>query len=290
MTATNIELQIDPLDLRDASTFFNISEDACYERIISYHPRELAELWRKLNPQTPAEIRSFYQSTDLYIWELLQWHASARSDVRWNAIYEVIGSFPPKTHPRVLDYGCGIGSVALYFAEQGYKVTVADIPGPTLQFAYHRFRNRGLLVELIEVKEDLPQLSGPYDILVCLDVLEHVPEPDRLLFHLARNIRKGGIAIIQASFGIAEDWPQHLIGNWLRFVPTNNWWLYCKAAGFDDIMPNIIYRKTSTLKVLLRRARHWFWLRTGIFPSLMRVPRHASELGVITSDDQVVTP
>lgn len=280
MTVAQTTVRIDPQDLKDAATFFGISEEACFHRVVNYHPRELAEYWRKLNPRTPEEIRHFYQSTDLYIWELLQWHAVARSAGRMGTALDVIESYPVAQYPRVLDFGCGIGTVAIRFAEQGYDVTVADVPGPTIEFARHRFRSRGLKIEVIEVEQDLPILTGTYDIMVCLDVVEHVPEPDKLLFHLARNIRTDGIALIQASFGTAEDWPQHLMENWLRFAPTNNWWVYCKAAGLDEIKPDIVYKKTSRIKVVFRRMWHWFWLRTGIFPSLVRIPRHANELGI----------
>ena len=63
-------------DLEDLSTFTGMTKDSCLARLRAYSPHELANEWRRASPQTPDEIMSFYASTELYVWELMQWHES----------------------------------------------------------------------------------------------------------------------------------------------------------------------------------------------------------------------
>src|SRR4029077_10962679 len=118
--------------LLDLSTFWGMEPRLCQARLDEYRMSRMADEWRRVNPQTPVEIRKFYGETELYIWELVKWHADESYDIYRNRVAQAIQLFAPATHPRVLDFGAGIATASLEFARSGYEVTIADVPGRTL--------------------------------------------------------------------------------------------------------------------------------------------------------------
>ena len=65
-----------------------------------------------------------------------------------------------------------------------------------------------------DVEEIQPQ---SFDAVLCLDVLEHVPDPPAVIASLARRLRPGGFLIVSAPFFmIVPEFPTHLRAN-LRF-------------------------------------------------------------------------
>src|SRR5437899_2278204 len=74
------------------------------------------------------------------------------------------------------EYGSGVAPVTAFLRPRfpEWRYTLVDLPTPTLAFARWRFREHAN----VEFKEpgfgtDLP-LTSPYDVITCLDVLEHV--------------------------------------------------------------------------------------------------------------------
>lgn len=268
------ELTLHQEDLGDLATFFGLTRDECRRRVEGYESEEMAEAWIRANPLTSQEMREFYGSTELYIWELSRWHGSEAYQPYLRALDRLVREWPPSSHRRVLDYGCGIGTAAIHLAERGYQVTIADVPGKTLDFATHRFGRRGLPVQVFEITDDFPRPKTDLDILICFDVLEHVPAPDRTLFRLADELRCGGVAAIVASFFADKDHPHHLQENVRYFGTTGNWQLTTNAAGLDPL-GNTLYRKVKATRTLVRRLRYHFWRKTGLFLAL--IPRSSDE-------------
>jgi 2-polyprenyl-3-methyl-5-hydroxy-6-metoxy-1,4-benzoquinol methylase len=228
------ELQFKLEDIQDIAAWFQMSEHDVERRLREYERSEMAEAWKRINPQTPDEIRAFYAQTELYVWELIQWHAESGYE-RYSCAMDRLMQLCPAP-ARVLDYGCGIGDTALYFSKAGYDVIIADVPGKTLDFALSRFARRGLPVEVVEVRSETPPLPRNLDVLICFDVLEHIPTPDRLLFHLVDSLKPCGFAAIEASFFTDENYPHHLPHNVFRWAETGTWWIAMNAAGLNKWM------------------------------------------------------
>ena len=256
-------IPVDRETLLDLSAFFGIEPRLCQERLDRYSMAEMAEEWRKANPKTAEEMRRFYQETELYIWELSKWHASASYSEYKTRVARAVELFPPTTHPRVLDFGAGIATASLEFARAGYQVTVADVPGKTQSFARHRFNRRGLNCSVVEVTKDIPDLQQEYDIVLSFDVLEHVPDAERILKALVSALRVGGAALIVASFDDGGDHPQHLSSNRERFsrVPWD-WALAGYGLRFNS---SGIMVKAPAWWAVPRRIR---WGLQSSFPSL----------------------
>lgn len=262
-----------PLEVvEDIAAYYGIDQAETVRRLTELDPAEMARAWEAARPSTPAEIRAFYAASDHYIWETTTWNYGPGYDVQWQALRDLEQLFPPTRFPRVLDYGCGVGSAAFYLADRGYTVTAADVPGRTLDFVRDRAARHGRKVQLVEIRQDLPDFPAEsFDVVVCLDVLEHVPNPEEVLAGLARALRVGGAAVLRVTFERDELLPFHLSDNWERFGRTHNWWLYVNALGLDGAGADLIYRRVSPWRVALRQARFRLWRATGVF--FMRVPR-----------------
>jgi hypothetical protein len=115
-----------------------MSEHDVERRLREYERSEMAEAWKRINPQTPDEIRAFYAQTELYVWELIQWHAESGYE-RYSCAMDRLMQLCPAP-ARVLDYGCGIGDTALYFS----KAAMADHCRCAGRHSLHSLARRGL--------------------------------------------------------------------------------------------------------------------------------------------------
>jgi 2-polyprenyl-6-hydroxyphenyl methylase/3-demethylubiquinone-9 3-methyltransferase len=100
----------------------------------------------------------------------------------------------------VLDLGCGDGRVTGLLAMPGAEVTGADPSEVALERA--RGRHPDLEFKLIAADGTLPFADGAFDVLVCLNVLEHVADTQRLMSEARRVLRpRGRIAVAVPHHG-----------------------------------------------------------------------------------------
>jgi 2-polyprenyl-6-hydroxyphenyl methylase/3-demethylubiquinone-9 3-methyltransferase len=95
---------------------------------------------------------------------------------------------------RALDVGCGGGLLAEAMARQGAEVTGIDMAGKPLQVARLHAVEAGTAVRYLEsTAEALVKTEpGRYDVVACMEVLEHVPEPAQTVAACAQLAAPGG--------------------------------------------------------------------------------------------------
>jgi methionine biosynthesis protein MetW len=104
---------------------------------------------------------------------------------------------------RVLDVGCAGGYLAVALREErGASVVGVEAAADAAETA----RRRGVDVVCGSVEDPvvLASLRGPFDAIVCGDVLEHLADPWRALGALAALLRPGGVAVV--SLPNAAHW------------------------------------------------------------------------------------
>jgi len=96
----------------------------------------------------------------------------------------------------VLDVGCGGGILAESLAAAGGTVTGIDIATRALGVARLHLLESGMQAEYREVTvEQLAAEDNPgYDVITCMEMLEHVPDPGSVLQSIARLLKPGGQA------------------------------------------------------------------------------------------------
>ena len=121
----------------------------------------------------------------------------------WTAAYSFCTGIKPDTQDiRILDAGCGTGSGTDYLIYQnpGAEVTAIDLSEKALAVAEERCNRSGVIakhdkpVNFYNLKlEEATQLEGEFDLINCVGVLHHLPEPDKGIKALAEKLKPGGI-------------------------------------------------------------------------------------------------
>ncbi len=95
---------------------------------------------------------------------------------------------------RVLDVGCGGGILSESMAEKGATVTGIDLGEKALKVAQLHSLESGVKVDyqLIAAEELAGQSAEQYDVVTCLEMLEHVPEPSSIVQACAQLVKPGG--------------------------------------------------------------------------------------------------
>jgi 2-polyprenyl-6-hydroxyphenyl methylase / 3-demethylubiquinone-9 3-methyltransferase len=95
---------------------------------------------------------------------------------------------------RALDVGCGGGLLSEAMALRGASVTGIDLGPQTIEVAELHALASNASVRYVRESAETHVLQNPaaYDIVVCMEMLEHVPEPDSVLRALRTLVKPGG--------------------------------------------------------------------------------------------------
>lgn len=97
----------------------------------------------------------------------------------------------------VLDIGCGGGLLSEAMARCGARVTGIDLSESLLQTARQHAQSQELDIDyrLISSTELAAENPGHFDIVTCMELLEHVPNPDDLVRECAVLAKPGGLIV-----------------------------------------------------------------------------------------------
>ena len=149
---------------------------------------------------------------------------------------------------RVADVGCGGGLLAEGMARRGARVLGIDLAPEALAVARLHALESGLAVEYREVAvESLAETEhGQFDLVTCLEMLEHVPDPAAVVASIARLVRPGGNAVFSTinrnarSFALAIVGAEYLMGllprgthRYARLIRPSELSRWARAAGLE---------------------------------------------------------
>jgi 2-polyprenyl-6-hydroxyphenyl methylase/3-demethylubiquinone-9 3-methyltransferase len=107
---------------------------------------------------------------------------------------EWINARVPLAGKQVCDVGCGGGILAESIAKKGATVTGIDLSEKALKVADLHSLESGIKVryELIAAEELAAREAGQYDVVTCMEMLEHVPDPAAIVQACAKLVKPGG--------------------------------------------------------------------------------------------------
>ncbi|MGH2514609.1 MAG: class I SAM-dependent methyltransferase, partial [Ktedonobacterales bacterium] len=181
-------------------------------------------------------------------------YARKRSDVLALAERELAG----KPDARVLDLGGGMGRVAVSLAHT-YHVDLADISTAMLQQAEARAEQANvasghLSTHVVDASQSLPYADANFDLVVCLDLLVHLSDPQAAIQEIFRVLRPGGLALIDASNSVplwVFCYPRYVGKRPARWVNT------LRHGGVLPEWASIVHH--------MRHARFQSWLSAADF-------------------------
>lgn len=146
---------------------------------------------------------------------------------------------------RVLDVGCGGGLLAEALAKRGATVTGIDLAPAMIQTARLHAAESGLAIDYRV--QDAAGLGGEqFDVVCCLEMLEHLPDPAAFLAVLARPVKPGGSLFVSTlnrnlkSFLLAIVGAEYVLGllprgthEYERFIRPAELARYGRAAGLS---------------------------------------------------------
>ncbi len=97
-------------------------------------------------------------------------------------------------HKQVIDVGCGGGILAESMAACAAQVTGIDMSEPSLAIAKQHAGQQGLHINYQQtLAEDMAEkYPGKYDIVTCMELLEHVPDPASVIHACTQLVTAGG--------------------------------------------------------------------------------------------------
>ena len=100
----------------------------------------------------------------------------------------------PLAGARVLDVGCGGGLLAEALTRAGAKVTAIDLAPGMIEVARLHALEQKLEIDyrVVEAEAVAAAEPGSFDVVTCMEMLEHVPEPEKMVATLAALVRPGG--------------------------------------------------------------------------------------------------
>jgi ubiquinone/menaquinone biosynthesis C-methylase UbiE len=144
---------------------------------------------------------------------------------------QFVASLPEAEH--ALDLGCGDGRLTAKL--RAGSVTAADVSRVALRRADRRVPDAEIAV--LTPDEPLPFVDGEFELVVCIETLEHVRDVQLLLSEVRRVLRPGG--------GLALTTPAHSRLDALRLLVRGF------ESGFDPLSPHLRFFTRRSLTQLL---------------------------------------
>lgn len=123
---------------------------------------------------------------------------------------KILGLIPKRKNMKILDAGCGEGQllsmVTKKFGLFNLKLYGTDITPTSLESAKKRIENAEFSLQDLR---DLDYKDEFFDVIMCTEVIEHVPDYKKVLKEFERILKKGGILII--------SFPNEFLWNVSRF-------------------------------------------------------------------------
>ncbi|NUY55574.1 bifunctional 3-demethylubiquinone 3-O-methyltransferase/2-octaprenyl-6-hydroxy phenol methylase [Salinivibrio sp. MA427] len=124
---------------------------------------------------------------------------------------------------KVLDVGCGGGILAESMAQEGADVTGLDMGKEPLTVARLHALEAGVDVQYIQstAEEHASSFVQQYDVVTCMEMLEHVPEPASVIHACAQMVKPGGHVFFSTLNRNTKSWLFAIVGaeHILKLVP-----------------------------------------------------------------------
>ncbi|MBT2333982.1 bifunctional 2-polyprenyl-6-hydroxyphenol methylase/3-demethylubiquinol 3-O-methyltransferase UbiG [Variovorax paradoxus] len=218
----------------------------------------------------PAELAKFSELAHRW-WDL---------DSEFRPLHEInplrlewIDGIAPISQRRVLDIGCGGGILADSMARKGADVLGIDLASKALKVArLHALEagTEGVKYREVSAEALAAEQPGSFDVVTCMEMLEHVPDPASIVQACATLVKPGGWVFFSTinrnlkSFMLAIVGAEYILGmlprgthEYAKLLRPSELAARCRAAGLD-------LRHTRGLEHNPLTRRYWLSADTSV--------------------------
>jgi 2-polyprenyl-6-hydroxyphenyl methylase / 3-demethylubiquinone-9 3-methyltransferase len=159
-----------------------------------------------------------------------------------------VGERAPLRGVAALDVGCGGGLLSEALAREGAHVTAIDLAPQVLAVARLHLHESGLSVDYRQVSAEAlaDEMPGRFDVVTCMEMLEHVPDPGSVIGACARLLAPGGRLFLSTlnrtpqAFALAIVGAEYLLRllprgthHYAQFIRPSELGAWLRAAGLE---------------------------------------------------------
>lgn len=186
---------------------------------------------------------------------------------------EWIDSIAPLNGHRVLDVGCGGGILADAMARKGADVLGIDLAEKSLKVAQLHALEAGtphIAYRQISAEALADELPGQFDVVTCMEMLEHVPDPASIVRACAQLVKPGGWVFFSTINRNAKAFMLAIVGaeyvlnmlprgthEYAKMIRPSELAGHCRSAGLD-----VLHTKGLEYNPLTRR--YWLSANTSV--------------------------
>lgn len=161
---------------------------------------------------------------------------------------EWINARVPLAGKKVIDIGCGGGILSESMARKGADVTGIDLGEKALKVADLHSLESGVAVryKLISAEAMAAEEAGQYDVVTCMEMLEHVPDPSAIVRAVATLVKPGGHVFFSTLNRNPKSYLFAILGaeyilrmlpkgthDYEKFITPSELSQYVRSAGLD---------------------------------------------------------
>ncbi|EQB63622.1 MAG: methyltransferase type 12 [candidate division Zixibacteria bacterium RBG-1] len=179
--------------------------------------------------------------------------ADLRSQQRAEIAYQILS----QKRGKLLDVGCGRGSNSAFFKNAGFEVEALDVSPQAVQLT----KSKGVKAFLFDIEQE--RIRGKYDAILCLEVLQFVVNPTKVLLNLRQALNPKGEVILSLpnEFHLKRRWD--IFWGKLDFIgakaPHLRLFNYAEIEKLiEECGLKIIAQRE--ISIIPPRWKHWNWL------------------------------
>ncbi len=142
----------------------------------------------------------------------------------------------------ILEIGCSIGGMASLFSERGFEVYASDISS----YAVARAKKLSPKIHFytFDIQKGIP-IKKKFDIIVALEVVEHLQTPEKAIQHMYNNLKTGGTLVFSSPYPYSWAYsdPTHI-----NVKYPDEWVKIMRKSGLE----NVSYHRFSLLPLFYR--------------------------------------